>query len=127
MFLVFVENIQIRESGRPRLAEYRVVGRQHTVYGLLGAESRQFTLSFNLTRQDGAGALLSAIRRSTFAAGGGEIPTVRAAYSAGFTGIRGICKNYNISIDEGAGYSSAGHANRYKITMIVAETQTPNV
>ena len=122
----FVENIQIKESGRPRLAEYRVIGKPHTVYGLLGSESRNVTVSFNLTHRDNAGGLLRSIRKSTFASGGGSLPTVRVSYS-GFSNIKGICKNYSISIDEQAGYSSGGHANRYKVTMMISETQKPSL
>lgn len=121
----FAENVQIKEMGRPRLAEYRIIGKQHTVYGQLGAESRQFTLSFNLTHRDNVGDFLRAIRTSTFAQDGLSLPEVTAVYGAGFASIRGICKNYNITIDESAGYSQEGHANRYKIMMSIAETNKP--
>jgi len=123
----FAENVQIKETGRPRLAEYRVIGKQFTVYGQLGAESRQFTLSFNLTHRDNVSSSLRAIRTSTFAQNGVKLPKVTAVYGAGFSGISGICKNYNISIDEAAGYSQSGHANRYKIMMVIAETSKPSL
>ena len=126
----FAENVMVREVGRPRLSEYRVIGKQHTVYGQLGAESRQFTLSFNLTRHDNIDEFLKAIRQSTFSSGSSfdqRLPTVIIAYGAAFQSIRGICKSYNIGIEEKAGYDEKGHANRYNITMQIAETQKPKL
>lgn len=122
----FAENIQIKESGRSRTADYHIVGKQYTMFAQLGAHSRQFMLSFNLTHRSNVLGLLAAIRNSTFAQNGLVLPTISVNYGGAFSGIRGICKNYNIQIDEMAGYRG-NIPNRVRVTMTIAETSAPSV
>ena len=45
----FFENPEITESQSPRYANYAVVARSSNLFGYLGADSRKFNLSFNIT------------------------------------------------------------------------------
>jgi len=110
------ENIDIRETGKPRLAEYRIVGKRHTMYGDLGAESRQWTLSFNLTRGQNY-SLIGKIREGVY---GEKLKVVLGGYANSF-GIKGIIKSYTIGIEDGAGFAAGGIPNRFKVTMNISE------
>lgn len=119
----FVENIDIRETGRLRLAEYRIVGRRHTMYGDLGADSKQWTLSFTITR-NGAGmpagesaqGLINSLRFGVY---GSSAKVVVGAYADSYS-IKGIIKSYTISHEDAAGYTGKT-PNRYKVTMVIGE------
>jgi hypothetical protein len=47
--LYFLENIRLVESKRAKLAKLSPIGRNHNIFAHFGADSREFTLSFNLT------------------------------------------------------------------------------
>ena len=94
------------------------------MFAQLGAFSRQFTLSFNLTRRSDTPSLLNSIRKSTFAQNTISLPEVSVSYGGVFSGIKGICKSYSITIEEMAGYTG-DVPNRVKVTMVIAETRKP--
>ena len=45
----FFENPTIKESQTPRYANYAPIGRSSNLFGYLGADSRKFEVTFNLT------------------------------------------------------------------------------
>ena len=125
----FAENIQIKESGRSRTSEFNIVGRQHTLFAQLGAFSRQYTITFNLTQRSDTLDMLNAIRRSTYSQDTINLPVVSVRYGEAFAGagagaVKGICKSYNITIDEQAGYNGT-IPNRVRVTMVLSEITTP--